>query len=289
MATARSARPAPPGKRDESRDKEVPLDTKQRELWSRLEAFEFDPPGVELTFTRRLARECGWSRTFAQEVVQEYRRFLLLAVSAGHPVTPSEEVDQAWHLHLAYSVSYWEELCGRVLGRALHHGPTRGGREEAAKFEDWYARTLASYARIFGAPAPAHLWPPAERRFAPAPRFRQVDTQAHWLLPKRWVGAGALWLAGLGGAGCVLASDDGSGTGAARWIVIVLVVLGVQLARKALRRSRRSHRRRRESTSGGPACATGCGSGALGSDTDSSAGDSGCGASGCGGGGCGGD
>ncbi|MEK6230809.1 MAG: hypothetical protein N2A42_03075 [Luteolibacter sp.] len=33
----------------------------------------------------------------------EYKRFVALAMLAGHPVTPSEEVDQAWHLHLVYT------------------------------------------------------------------------------------------------------------------------------------------------------------------------------------------
>ncbi len=41
----------------------------------------------------------------------EYRRFAFLAATAGHPVTPSDAVDQAWHLHLTYSRDYWDRFC----------------------------------------------------------------------------------------------------------------------------------------------------------------------------------
>ena len=97
------------------------------ELWQRIAAFEFDPVDAALPFSRRLARDNGWSDAFAQRAVEEYRRFVFLAMVAGHPVTPSDEVDQVWHLHLCYTRSYWEDLCGEVLPRPLHHGPTRGG------------------------------------------------------------------------------------------------------------------------------------------------------------------
>ena len=113
-------------------------------LLSQLESFAVDVPDVDLSFTRRLARENGWSHAFAERAVREYLRFVWLAMRAGHPVTPSPAVDEVWHLHLCYTRSYWDELCGKVLGRPLHHQPTRGGAAEDAKFHDQYARTLAS-------------------------------------------------------------------------------------------------------------------------------------------------
>ena len=47
---------------------------------------------------------------------------MFLAVVAGHTVSPSVEVDQAWHLHLVYMQSYWREFCGEVLQQPVHHG-----------------------------------------------------------------------------------------------------------------------------------------------------------------------
>ena len=155
----------------------------ERALWRKIEAFPLDGDAVVLDFTARLARENGWSRGYASEVVREYKRFLFLAVAAGHPVTPSEQVDQAWHLHLVYTKSYWEELCGKVLGRPLHHGPTEGGISEGNRYRRQYAETLASYQRFFGEPAPDTIWPAVEKRFGSAPA-RWVDPAATWMIPK---------------------------------------------------------------------------------------------------------
>ena len=130
-------------------------------LWHEIQAFSIDDPHSSFKFSDRLARENGWTLAYTQRVINEYKRFVYLAMTAGHPVTPSVAVDQAWHLHLTYTQSYWELFCGEVLKRPLHHGPTKGGQKENEKFHDWYTHTLASYQEAFGRPAPADIWPPA--------------------------------------------------------------------------------------------------------------------------------
>jgi len=155
----------------------------QSELWNRLEEFPFDPPGASMSFSRRLARENGWSHAFAHRALREYRRFLFLAMHAGHPVAPSDQIDQVWHQHLCYTRSYWTQLCGEVLGQPLHHEPSVGGQAESEKFDDWYARTLDSYRRFFGEPS-ADLWPPAKERFGDDLHFRRVNVRRAWIVPK---------------------------------------------------------------------------------------------------------
>ncbi len=191
-------------------------------LWSRLQAFELDVTGDALTFTKRLARENDWPQDFASRVAEEYRRFIYLAMRAGHPVTPSDEVDQAWHLHLIYTRSYWDELCAQVLERPLHHGPTRGGRAEAAKYHDWYAKTLESYARVFGSDAPNDIWPDPALRFSRNIRWRRVNTAAHWLVPKNKTRRLASMAAGGVIFGGVLAacSSGPDGVGIGGWLLI---------------------------------------------------------------------
>lgn len=154
------------------------------ELCARIFNFAIDEGTPALTFERRLARENGWTAEFACRVVIEYKRFVYLAMTAGHPVTPSDQVDQAWHLHLTYSRSYWERLCGEVLGRPLHHGPTRGGAAESARFDAQYEQTLAAYRTAFGAEPPADIWPPAEVRFGTDLHFVRVNTALNWVVPK---------------------------------------------------------------------------------------------------------
>lgn len=147
-------------------------------------AFELDDPDAQLPFTARLAREQGWTHVFAGRVVEEYKRFVALAMLAGHPVTPSDQVDQAWHLHMVYTKSYWHGLCRDVLGRELHHSPTTGGAEEDGKFFDWYGKTLESYVRVFRSNPPPDIWPPAGERFANAACGRWVNIADFWLVPK---------------------------------------------------------------------------------------------------------
>ena len=152
-------------------------------LWRAIDGLAFDDSGHDFTFTRRLARENGWQEWYAQRVVDEYKRFLYLLGRAGHPVTPSVPVDRAWHLHLAYSRSYWEELAPHYE-KPPHHGPTVGGAAEGEKFREWYDRTLASYARIFGEPAPDHIWQPPGERFRPDQMWRWVDVSRQVPVPK---------------------------------------------------------------------------------------------------------
>jgi hypothetical protein len=161
-----------------------------RELWSRIQAFSFDDQPSAFPFWTRLARDNGWSLAFAARVIGEYRRFAYLAVVAGHPVTPSDQVDQAWHLHLLYTRSYWSAFCRDTLGTALHHTPTTGGADEREKFHDWYARTLDSYRHIFGDEPPADIWPDARARFGDDTQYRRVNRSRHWVIRKPWT----LWM-----------------------------------------------------------------------------------------------
>lgn len=153
-------------------------------IWVALCQHSIGPAGAALSFEQRLARENGWSAGQAARVLEEYRRFCFLAATAGHEVTPSDAVDQAWHLHLTYSRDYWERFCPEVLGRPLHHGPTAGGAEEQSRFFEQYARTLKSYEQTFGQPAPADLWPSAARRLIDDPRARRFHPRDGLLITR---------------------------------------------------------------------------------------------------------
>ncbi|MEY2724241.1 MAG: hypothetical protein RLZZ458_108 [Planctomycetota bacterium] len=153
------------------------------EFIQRVENFEIDPGPKEFTFAARLARENHWSLLFAERVIREYKRFCILAVHSGHPVTPSEQVDQAWHLHLTYTRSYWERFCRSTLGQPLHHEPTAGGAAEDLKFEDWYTKTLASYWVFFHERPPTDIWPEPELRFDRSNDWKWYNAKQYWLLP----------------------------------------------------------------------------------------------------------
>ena len=168
-------------------------------IWQALAQMRIEPPGAALSFTRRLARENGWSRAHAEAVCHEYRRFLYLAATGAAEVTPSDQVDQAWHLHLAYTRHYWEELCARIIGRPLHHGPTAGGASEGRKYRALYAETLRLYRETFGEEPPSNISPPSDIRFGT--RYQWVDRTRHYLLPRK-----AVSIAGMAGGAALLAA-----------------------------------------------------------------------------------
>lgn len=163
------------------------MGSSQRALLDELKALPIGDPDAEVTFAQRLARENGWSQEYAGRVIGEYKRFLFLAATCQHVVCPSEQVDQAWHMHLTYTRSYWDDLCRRVLGRPLHHSPTKGGRAELTKFIDLYNQTLDSYVAAFGQAPPADIWPPPRQRFGEDSKHVTINPSRYWIIPKpRW-------------------------------------------------------------------------------------------------------
>ena len=128
------------------------------------------PEGIP--FEAALARENGWSPAFAERVADEYCGFLYLAATAGFEVTPSQAVDQAWHLHLSWP-HYRDVLCARIVGRPIEHRPGTGEPDEEDRYRGQYERTLALYEETFGKPPPDDIWPrPAAGEAGPDARRR---------------------------------------------------------------------------------------------------------------------
>jgi hypothetical protein len=229
-----------------------------------------------------------WSRAYTARVIQEYKRFLLLAMHAGHPVTPSDEVDQAWHLHLVHSRSYWEDLCRDTLGRPLHHGPTQGGESESEKFANWYEKTRDSYARLFGAGPPADIWPPGAVRFDPTAKFERVNRSRFWLLPRLSLRQAVMAAGILSAASGLAACNAGALLAGETVVVVAFIGLFGTVAFMSYKSRKKDGGRGDNRGCGSNSCGTGgCGSSHH-SGCSNHGGDSGCGSSGCGGGGCGG-
>jgi len=129
-------------------------------LWNKIQRFEFDDPNATITFSKKLADQQRWSATYTQRVIEEYRRFIFLCCISPSGASPSKAVDEAWHLHLTYTQSYWNAFCKNTLGKDIHHYPSSGGEQEDHKHTSWYAETLSLYASVFYAPPPIDIWPP---------------------------------------------------------------------------------------------------------------------------------
>ena len=79
------------------------MNDQQLQLWNEIKRFELDDPEISLSFTDRLARENGWTIDYSIRTIVEYKKFMFLMTIANHPLTPSDQVDQVWHLHLLYT------------------------------------------------------------------------------------------------------------------------------------------------------------------------------------------
>lgn len=152
-------------------------------LWKQIRDFEFDSGNVQFSFLQRLARENNWSINYTRRVLLEYKKFIYLCAVSKQPITPSDAVDQAWHLHLTYTQSYWEELCQKTLKRNLHHHPTKGGKSEQEKFSGCYDATFEMYVREFHQEPPNDIWLDHDTRFKQV-HFKRINLDDYWVIKK---------------------------------------------------------------------------------------------------------
>ncbi len=144
-----------------------------------------DDPSAQFSFSDRLARENGWELEYTLRTIEEYKKFMFLICIAPHPLTPSDQVDQVWHLHLIYTESYWTDFCQHTLGQNIQHGPTKGGKQERDKYNNWYEKTLELYKAVFETEPPSDIWLPVDIRFREI-NFQRVNTNQNWIIPKPW-------------------------------------------------------------------------------------------------------
>lgn len=101
----------------------------------------------------RIVAEHGGCTCCAEIAVREMKRMLYLHAVSGEPVSPSEEIDPAWHEMLAFTRFY--QSFAEFIGTFVHHDPTPGPPDGGKT----YRRTKELYEIHFGAkPDPAY-WP----------------------------------------------------------------------------------------------------------------------------------
>lgn len=231
----------------------------QQQTLDALMGFKLDDMGAALKFSDRLARENGWSLPYTMRVLKEYKRFIFLCRVLPNGATPSDQVDQAWHLHMIYTRSYWQDMCRDILKCDLHHGPTKGGGKERSRFNDQYTNTMNGYRTFFGEEPPSDIWPSNKDRFSDID-FQRVNKRTHWVIPKLrvpriWPFFAAL-LAPLFAIAHDKKADGDDGWQLILLIIIVLIVIVVIAA------SSKGGRGGSSSSSGcGGCCGGGCGGG----------------------------
>ncbi|MBI2717509.1 MAG: hypothetical protein HYX36_01930 [Rhizobiales bacterium] len=112
-------------------------------LWLRLAFLERQAGDSRLSLPHLAAKAERVDIGAARRLVEEYRRFLFLAMRAGHAVTPPAPIERVMRQHEAQDPNYWEALAGMIVERPLVDGA---------------ASTTESYQKIFGEPPPVDIW-----------------------------------------------------------------------------------------------------------------------------------
>lgn len=126
-----------------------------KDLWEKIEQFDFDLPASEYDITLRLANENCWTQNFTQQAILEYKKFMYLAAVSERMVSPSEIVDTVWHQHLIFTKSY-QEFC-QILGKQIQHIPSTHNKEDFQKFKLAKEHTSKLYEIHFGN-QPENIW-----------------------------------------------------------------------------------------------------------------------------------
>ena len=106
----------------------------------------------------------GWSFSYALEVCDEYRKFLVLCLkNPNTAIVPSTQIDDFWHLHILDTQKYAQD-CNECFGYFLHHFPYFGmrGKQDAQRLKDAWEKTKGLYINEFLA-IPEHLWQSSQR------------------------------------------------------------------------------------------------------------------------------
>lgn len=147
----------------------------KEELWLRLKNYHFDhlvPTYIwenvieffggtnasTKAFADKIARKHGWKVSFTVKAINEYKKFVYLAVISDFHVTPSKVIDVIWHEHLLFSKAY-RSFCNEVIEYIFDHHPELMPMEDqTGTYTAQYEATLALYWKEFTIEAPSAVW-----------------------------------------------------------------------------------------------------------------------------------
>ena len=121
----------------------------------------------------------GWSRTRADAIEVEYRRFLcMLHLYPEESFAPLLDVDTFWHYHILDTRKYAAD-CEQTFGYFMHHHPYVGlGEDDAADHQAYGDRMHALYQATFGEACLSGVDAAAGAGDAPTAWCSRVDVQA---------------------------------------------------------------------------------------------------------------
>jgi hypothetical protein len=96
----------------------VKLEVKEEKIRASIDALDLSD------IISKLVHQYNWQHKHAIIISQMYRNFLLLNAKYGekYQLSPSEEMDEIWHLHILDTQKYRRD-CDAIFGKYLDHNP----------------------------------------------------------------------------------------------------------------------------------------------------------------------
>ena len=101
----------------------------------------------------RITKVHGYTQDKAEMLFREAKRLLYLYAVTRKPVSPSLDVDDAWHEMLMFT-KFYKGFCD-FIGVFVHHDPSPGPPDGGKT----YASTKELYEKTFGIKPDPEFWP----------------------------------------------------------------------------------------------------------------------------------
>jgi hypothetical protein len=147
----------------------------KKELWLRIKGYHFEHivptnmwdkitemfGGTDAStkaFADKISRKHQCSLSYAIKAVNEYKKFLYLAVISDFHVTPSQAIDKVWHEHILFTQAYGI-FCKEIIEYELNHHPELlPVEEQTERYHAQYLSTIELYIKEFDKLPPANVW-----------------------------------------------------------------------------------------------------------------------------------
>ena len=107
----------------------------------------------------RIMKNYKRSQEFAEAIVREAKRMLLLHHASHEPICPSIEIDDAWHEMMLFT-RFYQEFCAFLGGFVDHEPEPEGDVPTNSGGTSVYDLTLRNYQKYFGVEPDQRYWTP---------------------------------------------------------------------------------------------------------------------------------
>lgn len=127
-------------------------------LWDKITETFGGKDASTKAFAEKIAGKLGWKKDFALLAIDEYKKFVYLAIISDFAVTPSKIIDQIWHEHILFTAGY-RTFCSDVIKYSLDHNPELvKNPEQTGVFSSQYLATIDLYKTEFNINPPEVIW-----------------------------------------------------------------------------------------------------------------------------------